>query len=318
MVSNNELTRIYHEMRKNNELFRIAKRGINNSLLDVKQQIKYVNLDACKEVVNPLTGKVEMLLSGEYVKFCLQSLYPPFNQNYKLARKTYQIAPLYYNGAFLDREMVYIDIKSCYYQLYKKLWLDFCVPQMKPPKGIPLLDIAEITREWKAARNSVMGYLASDSICNVTGKKWRYINIAKSKKFFNPCILHCVNLMLHELATFALNNSCIYINTDGYFFLKNSPYIKMMKLLDNLGLEFRAIMGNGSIVKFNGYTIDGISLRGEETHKHTKFFDKVPQRYLDNIITPMQKDNLVVKFHFPIFQVDKQNDLSIIKWWSKL
>lgn len=124
--------------------------------------------------------------------------------------------------------------------------------------------------------------------------------------------------MLHELATYALDLKSIYINTDGYFFLKNSKYSEMMKLLDHLGLEFRAILGHGDIHRFNAYRINGIALRDTETEKHTKFFDNLPSRYIDNVITRMQADNLATKFNFPINKVDKQSDLSIIKWWSKL
>lgn len=308
----------YKELRRNNTMFTIAKRGLNNSLLVPSEQTKYINIEACKEVINPKTQMLEFMLAGEYTKECLKEMYEPFRQNTKIAKHTLQNAPIWYSGSYLQRELVYIDIKSCYYQLYKKLWLDFTEPYMKPPKMIPLKPIAERLKDWKAARNSVMGYLASEYICNVYEKKHHYIYIAKSKKYFNPCILHCVNLMLHELATHALKLGSIYINTDGYFFLKNSRYPEMMRLLDKLGLEFRTILGLGDIYRFNAYRINGIALRDTETEKHTKFFDNLPSKYLDNIITKAQADNLATKFNFPIYKVDKQVNLGIISWWSKL
>jgi hypothetical protein len=316
-LTHRALYSLYKEFRANNIPFRIAKRGINNSIFSIPQQIKYINEDATKELPNPITGEIDKFLSGEYVKLCLKSIYPTFNQ--KTLYSLFDVsAPMWYCGQFFNQEMVYIDIKACYYQLYKRLWLDLTEPLARPPKQIPLKSLAEQLYFWKAARNSVLGYLASNSICIVRGQKWQYINVQQSKDFFNPNILGIVNLMLHEIATNALKFGACYVNTDGYMFPKKVKYIDFMRYLDRLGLDYRAIIGRGSIIRFGAYSIQGEALRGDEIEKGTKNYDKIVQNHLDNIITDIQVKKLESGLHFPVKKIDYRQNDDIIKWWSKL
>jgi hypothetical protein len=311
------LKNLYKEFRENEIPFRIAKRGIANSIFSIPQQIKFINEEATKELPNPITGEIDKFLSGEYVKLSLKSIYPKFNQ--KKLYKLYEAnAPMWYCGKFTNQEMVYIDIKSCYYQLYRKLWLDTTEPFAKPPLQIPLKSLAEQLFFWKSARNSVLGYLASNSICIVRGSKWQYVNVQKSKDFFNPNLLGIVNLMLHEIATIALKNGCCYVNTDGYFFPKKTNYVEFMRYLDNLKIDYRAIMGEGNIIKFGSYSIKGIALRGDEIEKSTKNYDKIVQFHIDNIVSEIQIKKFDNDLHFPIKKIDIQKNDAIIRWWSKL
>jgi hypothetical protein len=70
---------------------------------------------------------------------------------------------------------------------------------------------------------------------------------------------HTVQQFLHELAWYAGNCGAQYINTDGYIFkARSGKHVRFTQLLDKLGLVYHWATGDGEILGWNSYKIDGV------------------------------------------------------------
>lgn len=150
---------------------------------------------------------------------------------------------------------IYIDLKAAYYQFYRKLWLDTPYPcgygQM-----YPLASVAEALKDWKTARNSVLGVCAARRSEGVRGPKRRKLFVTNS--FLAPGLWATVMSLLHWVAAKALECGAIYINTDGYIF-NLSDYDKVDEFICWLGeheiaMEVRDV-GDSTIRTWNNYQI---------------------------------------------------------------
>lgn len=168
-------------------------------------------------------------------------------------------SPMHYGGPQMG-EFIMIDLKSAYYQVYRLLWLDVPFPRGFGSKA--LLPVAEALKEWKAARNSVVGVCASREAIGIKGQERKVLKI--KNKYLSPGLWATVQAVLHAIATLALHHGAVYINTDGYIFPLSSSWNDFCEGLMQIDFEFefRAI-GDGMISGWNSYKVDDKS-----THIH--------------------------------------------------
>lgn len=295
----------------------IAKRGMTNSFYVSATNTKFVDSTFTKLVTNPLTNDVEALLPSEYARLWLKKLYPPYcvPSSYNRLR---QSPPNWFSGKFLNRDLAYFDLVGAYYQLYSKLWLDFT--DFGKRCNYPLSEIAEKLAHWKAARNSLVGNLASKEACVIIGNTYDYIPTWSKDKYYNHLILYYLNKLLTELANIALSLGCCYIATDGFIFPLERKWKEFISILEKYNLKFRCTIGNGNIYRFASYNVDGIALYGDKTYVSTNTFEKSFRSYLDNpfFVNDTRKERLLKNFTLPVKHVDKVSNYDTLDNWSKL
>lgn len=320
----------YKQFIKRNDWMRLAYRGLG-SFYDVKNQIRYLNEDAC-EWFAIATTEPELMLPGEAARKTIKHYYHAgYTQSIKY-NDTRIPAPIYFTGATKLDSAIYIDIKSCYCQMYKKLWLDTQFPSLTG--SLPLRPVAEFFDDYstkiapskfgKRARNAVTGILYSSRIMFYNGNEYFIKRIYGN--LFNPLVWYSVNWMLHELANVAIGYGAIYIATDGYIFPSMSRWQLFSDLLDTLDLEFRCIAGKCRIVRFGGYSIRGYAIRDNEHSKTTNLYRQCLEQklklYTDDVINPRDKlVNRIVRkridvWNKPIDNIIPISNLEIVTKWS--
>jgi hypothetical protein len=160
-------------------------------------------------------------------------------------------SPMHYAGPQTG-DFLMIDLKSAYYQVYRRLWLN--VPYPRGFGSLSLMPVAEALREWKAARNSLVGVCASREAIGIRGQERKVLKIRN--KYLSPGLWASVQAILHTIAAMALFHGAVYINTDGYIFPSSSGWEDFVMFLDALFVawEFRAI-GDGVIAGWNSYQV---------------------------------------------------------------
>lgn len=330
-LSTSEFKKTYKEFTKRNEWMRLAYRGLG-SFYDVKNKIRYINKDNCEWfAINPYNQPI-LMLPGEAARETILHYYPLGYKQSKQFNDTRIPAPILFSGSTKLDSAVYIDIKSCYCQMYKKLYLDTQFPSLTGT--LPLRPIAEFFDDYsikiapskfaKRARNAVTGLLYSSRIMFYNGNEYFVKRVYG--KLFNPLVWYSVNYMLHELANQAIRYGAIYIATDGYIFPSMSHWQLFSDLLDTLGLEFRCITGKCRIVRFGGYTIRGYAIRDSEHSKTTNLYrhwiEERLRLYRDNVINPRDKmiNRTIAHRHRiwnnPINNIIPIDNLEIITKWS--
>jgi len=292
----------------------IAKRGAVNSIFIPELQTKIVDKSQCQLVQNPITDLEEWLLPAEYARLWLKKLYPPYRVSTKYKCK--QSVPNWYSGQFIKRKLVYFDLIGAYHQLYKHLYLDFTDIGMV--YHYPLMEIAGRLSHWKAARNSLVGTLASNEICRLSGNEYGYLPSNK-RDYYNPMILFFLNSLLTELANIALKLGACYIATDCHIFEYSRDWLEFMNILDKYKLSYRCISGQGSIYRFAAYNVSGHKIAGDKNSVGTATFDKI-SHYIDN---PIYKNDprinqLMIRWNRPIKHVDKRQSYDCLEFYKKL
>lgn len=304
------------EISRDNKIV-IAKRGMTNSFYVPSVNTKFVDRSFTKPVENPLSDKMEDLLPSEYARLWLKKLYPPFcvPSSYNHLR---QSPPNWFSGQFINRDLVYFDLVGAYYQLYSKLWLDFT--DFGKRCKYPLSEIAKKLEHWKAARNSLVGNLASKEACVIKGNDFSYIPTWGKSKYYNHLILYYLNRLLTELANIALSLGCCYIATDGFIFPVENSWKKFINILEKYNLRFRCTIGLGNIYRFASYQIDGMALYGDKNYVSTPTFEKSFRSYINNplFVNDSRKTQLLKKFTLPLKHVDRMSSYDTLDRWSKL
>lgn len=312
---------------------RMSYRGLG-SFFDMRNEIKYYNRDICHPFSIDRNDKPELMLPGEAARHVLMHHYPiGFTQSHQY-NDTRIPAPILFNGASKLDSAIYIDIKSCYCQMYKRLWLDTMYPSLSGT--MPLRPIAEFFGKYgqydanklfaKKARNAITGLLYSSRVMFYNGT--RYFSKRVFGNLFNPLVWYTINLALHELANRAIDYGAIYVATDGFIFPEKTNYNKFINLLDWLDLEFRAISGKCRILRFGAYSIRGHALRDDETQKTTELYKSalVEKLRLYNHDIPNPREKMVAHavslrqrlWSKPINNIIKCSDISTLDKWRRL
>lgn len=219
-------------------------------------EIKYLNDKSLRMWPNG-DGEIDLITPGEAARFELIREFPDIKRvgwrgpMIKLFDKR---VPMFYLGPATSSEMVYIDLKSAYWQIYRMLWLDVLYP-----RGLygryPMAGVADRLERWKAARNAVIGLIRSRDLVGFKGHK--RIKMTTKNKFLSPCLWATVIDILHWIAEKAISEGAIYINTDGYLFHDQARADRFMLWLIERGLIFSVRdWGPGEVRGWNSYKVN--------------------------------------------------------------
>lgn len=183
----------------------------------------------------------------------------------------------------------YIDLKGAYHQLYSRLWLDTAFPCGYGQ--LSLMVIADRLKEWKSARNSLIGVTAGRRVIGVKG--YKSIPLSTSNPYLAPGLWATIQAILNELAYEAKRLGAIYIATDGYIFPDLLQAQHFEELLYDSGLKYRKGVGNYEIKAWGSYSVQG---------KKTETFDR---------------PNIVGGLPFEAIRLfDQRQPQRIIRWWA--
>jgi len=109
----------------------------------------------------------------------------------------------------------YIDIKSCFYQLYQHLYWNLDWPYHYP--SLPMHGLFDALSDWKEARNSVVGIARSLTETWVKGHEVR--KVAKRNPYLSPAVWWSIQSILADVAREMINRfSALYVCVDCYVF----------------------------------------------------------------------------------------------------
>lgn len=225
----------------------------SNSMYVPSLKLRYINESVCRMWPDDVGMSVAMT-PGQAARTELSRQFPGLRRvgwRAGMVRLFDARPPMHYSGAH-HGDMVQIDLRSAYYQVYRLLWLN--IPYPRGFGTLALMPVAERLKEWKAARNAVIGLCASRSAIGVKGPT-RY-TLRTQNKFLSPGLWASVQDMLHAIAAVALWSGALYVNTDGYIFYDRSPWLEFTEWLTDLGFawEFKGI-GEGHITGWNSYRV---------------------------------------------------------------
>lgn len=254
-----------------------------NSIYVPTNLTSYIQRDVCREWPN-LDGEVELMTPGEAARTELKREFPDVELR---ARKSdfYMLdmpAPIYYDGRRRAQTLYYLDLRGAYWQIYRKLCLDICWP--RGLGELQLRPVADVLRDWKSARNAIIGISRSYRITGIQGT--RAFERHLQNPFFNPHLWRHVQEILHEIACFAKRCGSVYIATDGYIFLKMRQADYFEGWLNDHAIDYARIDGEGYIHAFGSYGVG---------HKKT-----LPQNR-----TATKLNNLI-------------DEGGTLEWWTKL
>lgn len=261
VVSAKELRTVMDHLRK-----QVIYHTLGSSSIYVPStQTKYMDIAVCREWPN-LEGYIEMMMPGEAARTEMNRSFPGLERvgwNGPHVKLFDMRVPLHYEGPTRG-EFTYIDLKAAYWQIYKRLWLDVAYPCGF--YGLySLSEVARALRDWKAARNALIGLVRSREIVGVRGSR-RYTLTTKNK-FLSPCLWATVMSLLNWIAFEALRWGAIYINTDGYIFptqtLQELDGFMEFLIDHEINFEIRTA-GEGEIVSWNNYQIGSFRTKSNE------------------------------------------------------
>lgn len=263
-----------------------------NSIYVPRGKLKYIDKSVCKNWPD-LEGQYRLMPPGEAARLEMLREYPDLKRvgwlpgHIKLLD---QRSPLHYEGPAVG-QLIYIDLDAAYSQIYKNLWLD--TPY---PRGLggqyPLAAIADKLKDWKVARNSVIGIARSTTMVGYRGTK--RITVKIKNRFLAPGLWATVQSLLHWIASRAIACGAIYVNTDGYIFYADPPefwidfasWLTSQKIVWSIRAE-----GQGEVVSWNNYQIGSFQTQSHKlnlSHKSKGFTnvnstDKNWVRYWSNL-----------------------------------
>lgn len=197
--------------------------------------------------------------------------------------------PMYFTGKWKG-EAVYIDLVGAYWQIYRYLMLDCCFP--RGLGQLHLWPVAERLKDWKPARNSVIGICRSRQSVGFRGGT-RY-TLKPFNQFLSPHLWATVMGVLNEVAYKAIDYGGIYVNTDGYILPTYSRAVEFGQFLTDFGLEHRAMAGDCVIRGWGNYRVAG---------RETKSFS-VSQEWNGRTFKSLDLP-------------DNNNPLKLLNWWNK-
>lgn len=225
----------------------------SNSMYVPSERRRYINERIARTWPN-LDGIPELMTPGAAARVELQRAFPDLKRvgwRPKMIQLFDHRPPMLYTGPH-NGDMVQVDLKSAYWQIYRLLWLN--TPYPRGFGSLSLMPVAEALEGWKQARNAVVGLCASRETVGIRGKK-RYA-LKTRNQFLSPGLWASIQMILHTIAHVAAMCNALYINTDGYIFYSNSLWQAFTEWLNGEGLmwEFKGI-GDGTITGWNSYKV---------------------------------------------------------------
>lgn len=252
-ITGNELRQIGSTLKRDG-IYHIA--GTHSISVPSSKQ-KYTDRAAVKNWPDE-DGQYRLMTPGEAARNELKRAFPDLK---RVGWNKHHISlfdkrvPLHYSGPATG-DMMYIDLDGAYHQIYRRLWLDTPWPCGYYGR-YPMKNVADGLKEWKAARNAVIGICRSRSVVGIKGSK-RY-NLSVKNDYLSPKLWASVQDLLHLVAGVALSCGAIYINTDGYVFPDSQAdnpiwFIEWLTKMD-FAFSIRDT-GPGEILGWNNYRIN--------------------------------------------------------------
>lgn len=224
----------------------------HDSIYVPSERTSYIDVTQT-ELWPDLQGEVVTMTASEAARVELERVYPWWTSR---VRKTefslLDISPpMFYDGRVRHQDLWYCDLKGAYYQVYRKLYLDQCWP-----RGIgelPLLEVADRLRNWKRARNSLIGLTRSHTLIAAEG--WKDREVKFHNKYFQPHLWAAVQHVLHSISAQAIARGCVYSNVDSYIFPRLKYWLTFKAILDRYGFEYHTQEGEGYIRAFGEYKV---------------------------------------------------------------
>jgi len=126
------------------------------------------------------------------------------------------------------------------------------------------MSIADSLKEWKAARNSLIGIVAAREALGVRG--YRSIHLKTKNPYLSPGLWATIQAILNELAFQAECCGAIYIATDGYIFKDDLQAQHFEETLYDMSLQYRKSSGYVNIKNWGAYKV-----KGKETESYKRF-----------------------------------------------
>lgn len=156
-------------------------------------------------------------------------------------------------GAY--RRMVYLDVKSAYHSIYRRLWWDVeCLPGTAWASGtISLADFPY--PDDRNARNALIGIAASRKVV-----LWRHgvpkvVNTVGGLQ--NPHLAQAVWLILHYVAVVAVQHGAVYWHIDGGILPVDAVEAVYRIVRRTVGLTVRPKSSVGNVVVYGVGVYDG-------------------------------------------------------------
>ncbi|NPA54087.1 MAG: hypothetical protein GXO21_05400 [Aquificae bacterium] len=284
------------------EISKKIKRGVRGSNF-VKDFInKFVYIDKDSVLDNGLTaGEMAMqFLKRHNIK---GRIYSTVEREKQFLHKNTQ--PIYYNSKwvadwltignrFREFDLIYLDIKSAYWQLANRVGFDVYfwrssneaefVFERGRKRGYEKDEIAE----WKLARNSIIGILAKTEFDLIENGQI----IKKEKRIRNVGLYAALNYILDGIFTLIwkkFGDRLLYVNTDGCIIHGWEGREFIERLFEILGLEYRMIVGYGQVLGYGAYMVRSVD--GKE-QKKTKLYEKFQTYRKDQILQINERRNL--------------------------
>lgn len=238
------------------------------------------------------TGEVYDMTPGEAARSELKKAFPGLRRIGWVSQEVRLFDwrwPMLYSGDY-QGEATYVDLKGAYHQIYSRLWLDTAFPCGYGT--LPLSGIAQNLKDWKAARNAIIGIVAARQAIGVKGRKT--VKLSTKNPYLAPSLWATIQAILNEIAHIARCHNAIYIATDGYIFPERKDALSFECFLVDNELNFREVYGDTQIKSWGCYKIKG---------KKTKTFDQ-------NILgrtRPFQSVRIY----------DTEFPTRLLRWWSK-
>lgn len=145
--------------------------------------------------------------------------------------------PLYCVPTKESGYLIYVDISSCYFDLYRRLPFELFWFGLYPVCGDIRFDdfLPSDIRRYKLCRNSVVGVLRSMSGSVVS--KGKIISRSTRNPLLSPCHWGAIAHLLHHFAGIARDLGCIYYNTDGAIFISDYAACEWALRMADLGFN---------------------------------------------------------------------------------
>lgn len=166
--------------------------------------------------------------------------------------------PLYCTPVQQYSHLVYVDIKGCFFNLYKKFPIDLRYGGRNVAGcDIVFADLLPTDIEnYKLVRNSIPGIWRAWSSQRITEGRLKVHNTINN--FLSPIHWAVLSQLLHLFAQEAVRLGAVYYNTDGAIFLTDESALAWIDFIAAKGLvaTIKAI-GNGFVWSIGRYQIDG-------------------------------------------------------------
>ena len=184
--------------------------------------------------------------------------------------------PLYCVPIEKSRDLWYFDIKAAYFEIYRKLTLDFWYHGNFPHfGGLPFAEFLPADLgDYKMCRNSLIGVMRVTQSTRVRG--YQLVPIKSRNNVLSPSHWGFIAHLLHSIANLAVGFGAVYYNTDGAIFTDLNAGLRWVNAIEALGFrcDLKA-QGKGKIAAIGCYII-GSHKVGNPNYKLEPFCNLEP------------------------------------------